>query len=738
MSLVGQRIQNLRVEELLGEGGMGTVYRCTDEKLERTVVLKTIRTDQLDEVGRARFLREARALSQLDHPNVCRIFDYLETEDQDYIVLEYIPGRTLSKVLEDDPTPRRRLEWAEDIARALVAAHEKGIVHRDLKLDNVMVSEEGVARVLDFGLAVRVDEDRALRALDPDAGEPKGTASPYRTERGSLVGTLTAMSPEQARGERATGASDMYCFGLLLQELFSGRPPYPADLSTPELVLRVAKGETEPIDDLAPPIRSLVEALLSIAPEARPRAEEALARLRHLRRRPVRRLWAAGVTILLAVLIAGVTKYTVDLRRARETSDDARREAEIVTGFLTDLFEVSDPSESLGESVTAQELLDAASRRVESELADEPRLRTRLMLTMGDVHRKLGLYRRAEELLRAAAHASREIDPQDAGLGAELDTALGELYSVLGDHDAAREALGRANEALERLHGPDHPTVLANLNELGTVAFAEGDYRVAEGHYLRVLSRRRAASPPDFLAIAETLDDLGYLTWTEGRYEEADSYYRRAVALREERLDPLHPDLATSLYGLALVERAVGNEAEAESLLRRVLEIEEHVLGPHHRSVSATLNSLGVLFWHQERFDEAAPLFERSLAILERALGSDHEDLVSPLNNLGLVDWRLQRLDAAERSLRRALDLAERGLGPEHLQTAWPLWGLANVLRDQGRFAEAEPLYLRALELRRTAFDPDHPDLRAVLEEYGTLLRRAGRAEEAEALFASR
>src|SRR5436305_12645064 len=280
--LPGEKIGHIRVVELMAEGGMGAVYVGFDEKLHREVALKAIRGDRLDAAAKARFLREARALSQLDHPAICAIHDYLETPGGDFLVLERIRGRNLRQALDAgalDPTARLRI--AEQVAEALGAAHSKGIIHRDLKLANVMLADGGAVKVLDFGLAQAVgDAPFAGPVPNPSsgtAGMAAGDATGYvRTELGSLVGTVACMSPEQARGEKVTAASDMYAFGLFLQELLTGQPAYEQGLPPHLLLIKAREADTLPVVGLAADVTELIQALESLAPEARPPAAVAL------------------------------------------------------------------------------------------------------------------------------------------------------------------------------------------------------------------------------------------------------------------------------------------------------------------------------------------------------------------------------------------------------------------------------------------------------------------------------
>ena len=168
--LLGRKVGTIRIHKLLGEGGMGAVYAGFDERLRREVALKAVRTDAFTTNGRARLLSEARVLSRLNHPNICSIYDFVTEETTDFLVLELIRGKTLREAIEQGIDPAARLGIAERIADALVAAHAQGIIHRDLKSSNVMLTRDGGVKVLDFGIA-RLGEDPGdgpTLELDPD------------------------------------------------------------------------------------------------------------------------------------------------------------------------------------------------------------------------------------------------------------------------------------------------------------------------------------------------------------------------------------------------------------------------------------------------------------------------------------------------------------------------------------------------------------------------------------------
>src|SRR2546423_3485117 len=221
--MIGQTISHYRVVEKLGEGGMGSVYVAEDTHLGRRVAIK-FPTETGDEHHfRARFLREARAVSNLSHPNIATVFDYGEGEDgHPFIVMELVKGDSLNELLHGGKlTLSRAVEIIADVGEALAEAHAHGIIHRDIKPSNVIINERGQVKVLDFGLAKQIVEDHHVSA-DPDARTLLAT----RTQSGVVVGTPLYLSPEQATSAPVDARSDVFALGALLYECISGRPAF--------------------------------------------------------------------------------------------------------------------------------------------------------------------------------------------------------------------------------------------------------------------------------------------------------------------------------------------------------------------------------------------------------------------------------------------------------------------------------------------------------------------------------
>jgi tRNA A-37 threonylcarbamoyl transferase component Bud32 len=215
--MLGQTLGHYRILEPLGAGGMGVVYRARDQKLERDVALKVLPAGALaGQTARQRFHQEALALSRLNHPHICTIYEVGEADDQTYIAMELVEGRPLHALARDDGLPvETAIRYGTQIAGALVHAHERGILHRDLKSANVIMTPDGRAKVLDFGLAKQ-------------AGEKQGEATRTQglTEAGTVLGTLHYMAPEVLRGEPADARSDLWALGVMLYEMVSGRLPF--------------------------------------------------------------------------------------------------------------------------------------------------------------------------------------------------------------------------------------------------------------------------------------------------------------------------------------------------------------------------------------------------------------------------------------------------------------------------------------------------------------------------------
>ncbi len=295
----GDRFDRYLIEELLGEGGMARVYRAHDPRLNRRVALKVLRLDSSLEPestadASSRVLREARAAAALDHPNAVSVFDVGEADGQLFIAMELVVGKSLRAFVNDVTVSwETKLRWMIDAGRALGAAHDRGLVHRDVKPENVMVRSDGVVKVLDFGIAKRLRVDIHPMATPEDARSQSITQS----MQGTIVGTPWYLSPEQLRGEPVDGRTDQFAWGVTTYELLTGRLPWPKGVDGFQLVLAILNRAPERPSKLLPVLPSIVEAVilkaLAKAPSERFDAMESAAAALEGISISSRRSWAA-------------------------------------------------------------------------------------------------------------------------------------------------------------------------------------------------------------------------------------------------------------------------------------------------------------------------------------------------------------------------------------------------------------------------------------------------------------
>jgi serine/threonine protein kinase len=294
--MIGSSVSHYRILEKIGEGGMGEVFLAEDTKLGRQVALKFLPEDLTrDQERKQRFVQEARAAAAIQHPHICAVYEVGEVDGRTFLAMEYIRGQSLREAIASQGlTPQRALELGLQIAEGLAKAHERGVVHRDLKPDNLLISEDGYAKIIDFGLA------KLVEPLTPGAGVDPEAETQLKTREGMVMGTVAYMSPEQAVGESLDARSDIFSFGVVLYEMLSGTSPFRRDSATASL--RALLNESPPPLELSgtkTPVelqRIFAKSLAKERSERYPSMKELLEDLRALRE-PSRTLSLSGIVL---------------------------------------------------------------------------------------------------------------------------------------------------------------------------------------------------------------------------------------------------------------------------------------------------------------------------------------------------------------------------------------------------------------------------------------------------------
>ncbi|MCA9739078.1 MAG: serine/threonine protein kinase [Gemmatimonadetes bacterium] len=701
----GTRIGRYRILAEIGRGGMATVYEAerADGVFEQRVALKLLQGG----VARAgvvqRFLDERRILSALAHPNIARILDGGSTEDgRPYLVMERVHGEPITRWADrhglDVPA---RLALFGQVAEALQFAHTHLVVHRDLKPGNVLVTEDGTVKLLDFGIAKLLES--------PEAAS-------LQTQAGARWMTPAYASPEQIRGDPVTTATDVHAAGILLFELLTGGRPFGPELhgfdleraicespapaasahvqSRPDPSVARARGET-PVT-LARRLSGDLDAILLKALRKEP--EERYASLQALhddveryragfpvsaregmwsyraRKFAARNRWQVGTAATVAFVLAGAAGLLVRQQRvtalerdranaAAATAETEAENAQLVIGFLADVFRGRDPEQAPADTLTVRELLQWGRERVSTEFDERPALQAELQRVLGTAYFNLGLLDESVTLHQASVETVRRAFGAGSVEEADARTLLARAQIADRFWSGARE---EAEAALRIRRAVEDPLATADaLRLLGEIEQGLGNADSAAVLIQASLDLLRAEGLVADPRHTETLLALAPIRRAQGRLGDAERLYEEGIP-RYEASRGRTPDLAIHLNNLAFLKRTRGDYADAAELYREALAAYADVHGRGHPTALMLANNLVSSLHLGRRLDEAIAIAQASVRAAEAQWPDGHWRVGSAHAVLGRLLLRVGRLEEGESALRTAGLIYRDRLGPQH------------------------------------------------------------------------
>ncbi len=767
LHLEGHAVGPYRLIRELGRGGMGVVFLAerADGQFEQRVALKLVRRGISTSEILRRFRAERQIQARLQHPNIARLLDGGADEaGQPFFAMEFVEGTALGAYCDQAKlTVAQRLRLFLQVCDAVEYAHRNLVVHRDIKPSNVLVTPDGQAKLLDFGIA---------KLLDPTTGDGTVTVGDSRPL------TPRYAAPELLLGEPVTTVTDVYSLGVVLYELLCGRHPHRLQDGSADALRRLflQKVEAEPLSSavhrsdhvdggepqaiaeargvgaevLVRQLRGDLDNIVGMATRREPgRRYSSVGALAadvrsFLEGRPVsargesaayraskfvaRHRVAVGAAVLVAAsLVAGVVGTVWQARRAVEQA----RKAEEVKRFVFGLFQLSDPDAAKGKEITARELLERGARRIESDLADQPDVQAEMLLFVGNIYHRLGMNPESRPFIEKALALRRQHFAEDSLEVAEAEVAMGSVHFALGELVPAESLCERALSKRARKLGEAHPDTAVARCFLGRVRLEKGEHEKAHQALLQATADLRRHAPSTDANLAVSLNALGLVLQSKGDLDGAETAYREALELRRKLHGEEHSAVSASLSNLAAVMQDRGKVREATVQYRRLLALDRRLLGDAHDKVALDLNFLGVALVASGELTEAERLLRESLVIYGRApKGSPLRAMA--LHNLSRALRRQGKLAEAEASSREALALAAGTLGDEHTHVANVRVGLASILSDRREFEEAERLALGALATQRKQLPADHPRIADALVALGRVHLAAGRPGDAE------
>lgn len=743
--LVGKRLGNYRLISLIDRGGMGDVYLAQrdDEQFDKQVAIKVIRAISEQPDSLERFKNERQILANLEHANIARLLDGGKSDNnQPYLVMEYVQGIPIDEYCQKHCLSlNSRLRLFQKICNAVSYAHKNLVIHCDLKPSNILVTQDGEPKLLDFGIASLLSNSN-IQAEDLEELQASRRVS------------LQYSSPEQLRGQSLNIQSDVYSLGVVLYELICGLRPYqrnvfdmsaaienPTTAARPSDQLSAANTDETRLIVFAESLRLVRKKLrfdvdyivlkaIHLSPAERYESvsqfsqdiDRALTRLPVVARPSSWRyrghaFWLRNslATSLVSIFIVCLVSFSLitwqqkqQVAFERDQVSMQRDRAQAVTDFVISMLSNVDPAKAQGEQVTVREVLDNTHQQLDQNdaLQRHPAVDAQIRFMVGRLYRVLGIYPLAQSQLEQSIDL---FEQANLALTTEAIRAKMELSNTYSHLSKFKQSIALLKVVVEQSHlvnGPNHPDTLGAMNNYAGSLMEQGQLEAAKSLMLDLYQRRVAVLGVNHKDIINSISNLGVVNHWLGDYAEAKMHYERCLEASKSALGTKNPVYLMCLSLLGSVLEASGQYQLAEPVIRQHIELATKVFGEKHPEVLRSQHNLADTLRGLGRLKESRETFEQTLAARSQILGEKNAETLQSQMKLARVLLKLGDYSQAKQTIQSMWEVHSTQFGDQHPVSLVAQRILADVLSAQGEFTMSNEHYHRLQTYYSSLADP--------------------------------